>query len=86
MSMKFEIFNPYKSNVLFVGHRQTVQTQIRYSAASDQGLHCWLTECSIKVWIEMKDTTIQHQQFVGKIVGILKVMTRTYFMIKWVEH
>ena len=37
--------NPCKHSVLFVGHRQTVQTQIRDNAASDRGLHCLLTEC-----------------------------------------
>ena len=39
--------NPFKPSVLFVGHRQTVQTQIR--VYTDQGLHCLLTECSIKL-------------------------------------
>ena len=39
----------YKPRVLFVGHRQTVQ-----NAASDQGLHCLLTEYSINFRIEMK--------------------------------
>ena len=38
----------------FVGHRQTVQNQLRrrrmpHSAASDQCLHCLLTKCSIKM-------------------------------------
>ena len=42
-------FNPCKPSVLFVGHRQTVQTQ---SAASDQDLHCLLTECSVKIGIK----------------------------------
>ena len=31
--------SPYKPSVLFVGHRQTVQTQ---------SLHCVLTECFLK--------------------------------------
>ena len=31
-------------SVLFVGYRQTVQTQIRHNALSYQGLHCLLTE------------------------------------------
>ena len=41
------LFNPYKPSVLFVGRRQTAQTQIRrrvQNAASYQGLHCLLTE------------------------------------------
>ena len=43
-------FNPFKPNTLFVGHRQTVHIQIRHckNVASDQGLHCMLTEFSIK--------------------------------------
>ena len=36
-------FNPYKPSVLFVGHRQTVQTQIRR--------HCLLTVSSIRIRI-----------------------------------
>ena len=39
----FAVFNPYKPSVLFVGHRQTLQ-----KVASDQGLHCFLAECSNK--------------------------------------
>ena len=43
-------FNPYKTSVLFVRPRQTVQTQTRrLDATSDQGIHCLLTECSIKI-------------------------------------
>ena len=38
--------NPYKPSVLFVGRRQTVETQTQ-NAASDQGRHCLLTESSI---------------------------------------
>ena len=44
--------NPEPS-VLFVGRRQTVQTQNR----RDQCLQFLLTECSIKNWILMKDTS-----------------------------
>ena len=45
------LFNPYTPSVLFVGHWQTVQNQTRRRviAASDQVLHCLLTECSIKM-------------------------------------
>ena len=44
-------FNPYKPSVLFVGQRHAVQTQIKMlqNAISDQGLHCLLTECPIKI-------------------------------------
>ena len=40
--------NPYKHIILFMGHSQTVQTQIRrhqtpQTVASDQDLHCLLT-------------------------------------------
>ena len=59
--------NPYKPSFLFVGHRQTVQTQIRHSAASDQGLHCLLTEYSFKMLIKMNKTT--HQPFKRKWTG-----------------
>ena len=38
----FEIFNPYKPSILFVGQKAN-------SVDPDQGLHCLLTECSIKV-------------------------------------
>ena len=43
--------NPYKHSVLFLGHRQqTVQPrQDAQNAAYDQGLHCLLAECSIKI-------------------------------------
>ena len=38
--------NPYKLSVLFVGHRQTVQNQIRRcKTASDQVLRCLLKNC-----------------------------------------
>ena len=47
-----EHINPYKPSVFFVGHRQTVQTQIRrcktrhlIRVSTDR--HCLLTECSI---------------------------------------
>ena len=40
-------------SVLFVGHRQTVQT------ASAQFLHCLLTKCSIGNYIKLKNTTQQ---------------------------
>ena len=55
------MLNPYKPSVLFVGHRQTVQIQVRRrkNAASDQVLYCLLTECSIKILIKMKNTTQQ---------------------------
>ena len=38
-------FNPYKPSFPFWGPRQTVKQQ---NAASDQRLHCLLTEMSIK--------------------------------------
>ena len=45
--------NWYKPSVPFLGHRQTVQSQIRHRKtwrliASDQGLHCLLTGISIR--------------------------------------
>ena len=46
------VVNPFKPSILFVGHRQTVQAQIRrhrmcHSVTSDQDLHCLLAEYSI---------------------------------------
>ena len=41
--------NSYKPSVLFVGCRQTVQTQTRRSR-----MHCLLAKCSIKIWIKIK--------------------------------
>ena len=32
---------------------------MQQNAASDQGLHCVLTEFSIKIWIKMKNSTQQ---------------------------
>ena len=47
--------NPYKPSIIFVGHMQTVHSRIRcHKMWSNQGLHCLLTECSIKILIKMK--------------------------------
>ena len=48
------VFNLYKPGVSYVGHRQTVQTQI--SAASDQDFHYLLTGTSITNRTHMKNT------------------------------
>ena len=53
-------FNLYWPSVPFLGHRQTVQTQIRRRVRTDQGLHCMLIEISIKN--KMKIKTV-HQPF-----------------------
>ena len=49
-------FNPFKPSVLFMGLWQTVNNQnseqpdqAPQNAASDQVLHCLLTECSIEI-------------------------------------
>ena len=45
-------FNPYKPSVLFVGHYKANSAdpdQMPQNVASDQGLHCFLTECFIKI-------------------------------------
>ena len=41
-------FNPFKPGVLFMGHWQTVQNQIKIpqNVASDQVLHYLRTECT----------------------------------------
>ena len=50
-----------------MGHMQTVQNpdQMAQYAASDQGLHCLHTECSIKIQIKMKNTF--HQPSKGRL-------------------
>ena len=55
------LINPYKPSYLFVGHRQTSAKpdQTPQNAASDQGLHCLLTEYSVETKIMRKNTT-QH--------------------------
>ena len=40
--------NPYKPIVFFVGHWANSADRDQ-NAASDQGLHCLLTECNIKI-------------------------------------
>ena len=44
--------NITKFDVLFMGHRKAVQDTDRmpHNGASDQYLHCLLTECSIKIY------------------------------------
>ena len=43
--------NPYKPDVLFCGTKanRADPDQTPLNAASDKGLHCLLTECSIKI-------------------------------------
>ena len=50
------LLNPYKPGVQFLGHSQTVQTQIRRGRTrrSDQILHCLLTGISIKNMLKIK--------------------------------
>ena len=49
-SLLNHVLSPYKPRVLFMGHMQTVQTQIRCSRMRHLiSLHCLLTECSIKI-------------------------------------
>ena len=53
--LKSNRVNPYKSRVLFVGYRQNSADpdQTPQNMASDQGLHCLLTVCSIKFKIKI---------------------------------
>ena len=46
--------NPFKPSGLFVGHRQTVETQIRRRLL---GLYCLFPESSIRILIKVKNTT-----------------------------
>ena len=50
-------FNLYMPSVPIFGLWQTVQTQIRKNAASDQDLHCLHTGISIKTMIKVKKYT-----------------------------
>ena len=53
MKQVMHSFNPYKPSILFVGYANSADPdQTPQSAASDQGLHCLLTECSIKIRIK----------------------------------
>ena len=46
----YHLINPYKPSVLFVGIcKQCKLDQTPQKAASDQGLHCLLAECYIKI-------------------------------------
>ena len=56
--------NPYKPSLLVVGNMQTVPTKTRL--ASDQGLKCLLTECSIKILIKMKKIPTKNYNEQGK--------------------
>ena len=51
-----ERVNPYKPSFLFVGHRQNIADpdEMPQNVVSDQGLHSFLTECSIKIWENIK--------------------------------
>ena len=49
--------NPYKPSVLLVGHKNNADPdQTLQNAASNQVLHCSLTERSIKILKDMKNT------------------------------
>ena len=73
-SIRIEMVNSYKPNVAFVGHRKTVHIQIRRDRPSVQGLHCLLTEYSIKILITVKNTTQQllKRKWIGPIDEIRK--------------
>ena len=47
-------FNPYKPCILIMRH-----TSKANNADPDQGIHYLLTECSIKIWIKIKNATQQ---------------------------
>ena len=47
--------NQYNPSVIFMGHRKTVQIQIRHRIVSDQELHCLLTNLRLK--FEENNTT-----------------------------
>ena len=47
--------NPYKRSRAWANSADLEQTP--QNAVSDQVLHCLLTECSIKIWIKMKNAT-----------------------------
>ena len=56
--------------------------QIPHSVVSDQGLHCWLTEYSIKFEKKMKNTTLQ--PLIQKWTGPTE-KSRDSIPLKWVK-
>ena len=66
----FDTINPYNFSAHFVGHyaNSADPYQMPQNAASNQGLHCLLTECFIKIWIEMNNT---HQTLKRRWTGWL---------------
>ena len=66
-----ERVNPYKPSFLFVGHRQNSADpdEMPQNVVSDQGLHSFLIECSIKIWKNIKNNTKQplKQKFIDSI-------------------
>ena len=76
-------FNPYKPCVLFMGHGQKVQNQIRRhkNAASEQDLHCLLIEVSFKFDKSEKyhPTTLKLEMDSVQLIRMVK-----YIMHKWV--
>ena len=65
------MFNPFLPGNLYKGHRQTAQTQIRcHNVASDQGLHCLLTEFSIKNRIKVIEPAIAAMQVFSILVTV----------------
>ena len=43
-----------------MGHRQTDQSETPQNVTSDQGLHCLLTEFSIKISIKTRNVSLEH--------------------------
>ena len=56
IDLSFTFFNSYKSSVLFAGANPDQTPQ---NAASDHGLHCLLTDYSVRIRTEMENKTRQ---------------------------
>ena len=50
------VFNPYNFTFFFMGHRHSADPN---QTSSDQGLHCLITECSIKSLTIIENLTQQ---------------------------
>ena len=61
LNFVYVLFNPYKPSVKFCGTKENNADpdQTPQNEVSDEGLHCLLTESSIRILIKMKKN-IQH--------------------------
>ena len=82
------MFNPYQPSIFFVGHMQTVQTQIRcHDAMSDQDLHCLQNVCCL-FWFfferEKKERILSNTLKIRN-KPVLLIMVGKSIRLKWVK-